>query len=62
MADPDASAQAGHPDAAGWVLGVLDSKEAGRFETHLESCPECQQAVAEFASTAQMLKSVLPGV
>jgi hypothetical protein len=44
------------------VLGVLDSEESGRFETHLESCPECQQAVAEFASAAQMLKSVLPGV
>ena len=48
MADPDTFAGAGPPDAAGWVLGVLDPEESGRFETHLESCPECQQAVAEF--------------
>jgi anti-sigma-K factor RskA len=62
MADPDTVAAAGHADAAGWVLGVLDAEESGRFETHLESCPECQQAVAEFGSAAQMLKSALPDV
>jgi anti-sigma-K factor RskA len=62
MADPDTFAGAGHSDAAGWVLGVLDPGESGRFETHLESCPECQRTVAEFGSAAQMLKSVLPGV
>lgn len=62
MADPDTFAEAGHPDAAGWVLGVLDPGESGRFETHLESCPECQQAVTEFGSAAQMLTTVLPGV
>jgi anti-sigma-K factor RskA len=62
MADPDTFAGAGHPDAAGWVLGALDAEDSSRFETHLESCPECQQAVAEFASTAQLLTSVLPGV
>jgi len=62
MADPDTFAGAEHADAAGWVLGVLDPEESDRFETHLESCPECQQTVAEFGSAAQMLKSVLPGV
>jgi Anti-sigma-K factor rskA/Putative zinc-finger len=62
MADSDTFAEAGHPDAAGWVLGVLDPEESGRFETHLESCPECQQAVAEFGSAAHMLTSALPGV
>jgi anti-sigma-K factor RskA len=62
MADPDASAEAGHADAAGWVLGVLDAEDAVRFETHLETCAECQQAVAEFAATAQLLTSARPGV
>jgi hypothetical protein len=62
MADPDSLAEAGHPDAAGWMLGVLDPEKSGRFETHLESCPECQQAAAELGSAAQMLKTVLPGV
>jgi anti-sigma-K factor RskA len=62
MADPDTFAEAGHPDAAGWMLGVLDPGESGRFEAHLESCRECQQAVAEFGSAAQMLKTALPGV
>lgn len=62
MADPDTFAEAGHLDAAGWVLGVLDPEESARFETHLGSCPQCQQAVAEFGSAAQMLKSVRPGM
>ena len=62
MADSDTFAEAGHPDAAGWMLGVLDSEESGRFQTHLKSCPECQQAVAEFGSAAQLLKTALPGI
>src|ERR1700733_12294315 len=59
MADPDSLAEAGHPDAAGWMLGVLDPEKSGRFETHLESCPECQQATVELGSAAEMLKTVL---
>jgi hypothetical protein len=31
VADPDTFAEAGHADAAGWVLGVLDPEESGRF-------------------------------
>jgi anti-sigma-K factor RskA len=62
MADPDTFTEAGHADAAGWVLGVLDAEESGQFETHLESCAECRQAVAEFESAVQMLKSALPDV
>src|ERR1700733_11516559 len=61
MADPDSLAEAGHPDAAGWMLGVLDPEKSGPFETHLESCPECQQATVELGSAAEMLKTVLPG-
>jgi anti-sigma-K factor RskA len=64
MANPDTFAKAGHADAAGWVLGVLAPEESGRFETHLESCPGCQQAAAELGTAAQMLKTAagLPGV
>jgi anti-sigma-K factor RskA len=62
MADSDTFAEAGHPDVAGYVLGVLDPEESGRFEVHLESCAECRQVVAEFGGTAEMLTNVLPGV
>ncbi len=62
MADPNVPAEAGHPDVAGWVLGVLDPEESTRFEAHLPSCPDCQQAVAEFGPTAQMLKTALPAM
>jgi len=62
MADPGAFADAGHADAAGWVLGVLDPQECASFETHVESCPDCQQAVAEFETAARMLKAVVPGM
>jgi hypothetical protein len=36
-----------HPEAAGWVLGVLDPDDAERFGEHLPSCPDCRAAVAE---------------
>jgi hypothetical protein len=64
MADSHIFAGAGHPDVAGWVLGALDLKESVLFETHLESCPQCQQAVTELGTTAQMLKTAnsLPGM
>ena len=62
MADPDASAQTGHPDVAGWVLGVLDPDDGERFEAHLPSCQECQQAVAELGPAAQMLKTAMPAI
>jgi anti-sigma factor RsiW len=62
MADSETFAEAGHPDSAGWMLGVLEPEESGCFETHLESCPECQQAVAEFGSAAQLLTTALPGI
>lgn len=59
MADSDSFTDSWHPDAAGWVLGVLDPEESGQFEVHLESCPECRQAVAELEATAQMLKTAV---
>jgi anti-sigma factor RsiW len=64
MADPGSFAGPGHPDAAGWALGVLDPQESSRFQDHLESCPECQQAVAEFTAVTRLLKTAaeLPAV
>jgi anti-sigma factor RsiW len=49
-----------HPEAAGWVLGVLDPGDAIRFAAHLESCPECRAAVAELAPAAGLLKAAAP--
>jgi hypothetical protein len=51
--DPDAELI--HPDAAGWVLGVLEPEDADRFVGHLPSCADCRAVVAEFGPTARML-------
>jgi len=45
-----------HPDAAGWVLGALDLREARSFDDHLQSCRECQAVVAEFQVVAEALR------
>jgi anti-sigma-K factor RskA len=60
MADPHAFAEAEHQDAAGWALGMLDPDDRRRFVTHLHSCQDCQQAVADFRPAALMLKTPLP--
>jgi anti-sigma-K factor RskA len=60
MADLDALAEAGHEDAAGWVLGILDPGDHERFEAHLTSCQPCQQTVTELGASATMLKAALP--
>ena len=44
-----------HPDAAGWVLGALDLREARSFDDHLRSCGECRVVVAEFQVVAEAL-------
>ena len=56
--DPDP--QLAHPEAAGWVLGILGPGDAGRFAAHLRSCPDCRAAVAELTPTAGMLKAAAP--
>ena len=56
--DPDP--ELAHPEAAGWVLGVLDGFDADRFPGHLRSCPDCQAAVAELGPTARMLRAAAP--
>jgi anti-sigma-K factor RskA len=62
MPDTEAFAEAEHQDAAGWALGTLDRDDYERFEAHLNSCRECQRAVAEFGPTALVLKSALPAM
>jgi hypothetical protein len=53
--DPDP--ELAHPEAAGWVLGVLDGFDADRFGGHLHSCPDCQAAVAELGPAARLLQT-----
>jgi anti-sigma-K factor RskA len=56
--DPDP--ELAHPEAAGWVLGILDGFDAERFGGHLRSCPDCQAAVTELGPAARMLHSAAP--
>lgn len=56
--EPDA--ELAHPDAAGWVLGILDLDDASRFARHLPSCPDCQAAVDELRPTAGLLQTAAP--
>jgi hypothetical protein len=46
----------GHPEVAGWVLGVLDSPDAEAFAKHLRSCTQCKAEIAKFASVASALE------
>jgi anti-sigma-K factor RskA len=57
--DPDP--ELAHPEAAGWVLGILDSGDADHFAGHLQSCPDCRAAVAEFGPAARLLQTAAPG-
>jgi anti-sigma-K factor RskA len=41
--------------AAGYAFGTLDASEREAFESHLPSCPECQQDVRDAALVAQGL-------
>ncbi len=56
--DPDP--ELAHPEAAGWVLGVLDSADADHFAGHLRSCPDCRAAVAELGPAARLLQTAAP--
>jgi len=49
-----------HPDIAGWALGALDPIDAHAFEEHLNSCDDCQAAVAEFKAVARSFKLAAP--
>jgi Anti-sigma-K factor rskA/Putative zinc-finger len=56
--DPDP--ELAHPEAAGWVLGILDPGDADRFAGHLQSCPDCRAAVAELGPAARLLQTAAP--
>ena len=56
--DPDP--ELAHPEAAGWVLGILDGFDAERFAGHLRYCRDCQAAVTELGPAARMLHSAAP--
>ena len=47
-------------DAAGWVLGALDSVGAWRFAEHLLTCLACQMTVAELQPAALVLLARRP--
>jgi hypothetical protein len=50
-----------HPEAAGWVLGILDEQESEWFAAgHLPTCPDCRAAVAEFGPVARLLATAAP--
>jgi len=40
---------------AAYVLGSLSATERREFETHLASCPDCRQAVAELRGMPALL-------
>lgn len=60
MPAPDFDPELAHPEAAGWVLGVLDAADADRFAGHLRSCPDCRAAVAELGPAARLLQTAAP--
>lgn len=60
MPPPDSDPELAHPEAAGWVLGVLDAGDADRFAGHLRSCPDCRAAVAELGPAARLLQTAAP--
>jgi len=43
-----------------YVLGGLEPQEVSELEAHIETCPECQQELAEFTETAAQLSLVPP--
>jgi anti-sigma-K factor RskA len=50
-------------DSAGaYVLGAMTPRERGEFETHLASCPTCQQDVDELRPAAEALPMASPPV
>ena len=60
---PDAHRETGpHGDAAGWALSALDHDDAIAFRQHLQSCEQCQAAVADFRPTAQAMAHPTPAL
>jgi anti-sigma-K factor RskA len=60
MPPPESDPELAHPEAAGWVLGVLDAADADQFAGHLRSCADCRAAVAELGPAARLLQTAAP--
>jgi hypothetical protein len=60
MAAGDYCANAVRLNAAGWVLGALDSGDAERFADHLLTCLDCQRTVADLESAGRLLTMTSP--
>ena len=46
--------------AAAYVLGALPAVERSEFETHLPTCPDCRQTLADMAGIPGLLSRVTP--
>ncbi|GAA4591302.1 hypothetical protein BJY16_000224 [Actinoplanes octamycinicus] len=47
-----------HYDVASYALGVLDDRDAARFEDHLIECPQCAFELESFVQVADALADV----
>jgi Putative zinc-finger len=47
-----------HFDVASYALGVLDDRDAARFEDHLIECPRCAYELESFVQVADLLSDV----
>jgi hypothetical protein len=47
-----------HYDVASYALGVLDERDAARFEDHLLECPRCAFELESFVQVADVLADV----
>jgi hypothetical protein len=47
-----------HLDVASYALGVLDARDAARFEDHLIECPRCAYELESFVEVADLLAEV----
>ncbi|GIF10239.1 anti-sigma factor family protein [Actinoplanes teichomyceticus] len=50
--------QEDHYDVASYALGVLDDRDAARFEDHLIECPQCAYELESFVQVADVLADV----
>jgi Putative zinc-finger len=50
-----------HYDVASYALGVLDERDAARFEDHLIECPRCAFELESFVQVADLLADVDAG-
>jgi hypothetical protein len=50
-----------HFDVASYALGILDERDAARFEDHLIECPRCAYELDSFVQVADVLADVDAG-